>query len=192
LLDQRRRKDEAACWVVASHEGLFGVSVQHFRYCPDSDCPMIMVGVTSERPRWVGIDYGRKRVGLAIADPLRIFAQPLGTYSPTGAVTALRALDESDGVELVVIGWPLLPDGEEGEATREVAGFIKTLEHAFPSVRVVKWDERYTSELAAEKVREVGPNRKWGRSKGRIDAAAAAIMLQEYMEAVAAGGRIPS
>jgi putative Holliday junction resolvase len=66
-----------------------------------------------------------------------------------------------------------------------VAGFIEQLAGVLPSVRIVKWDERYTSEMAVEKIKEAGPNRRWARRKGRVDTAAAAIILQEYLDAVA-------
>ncbi|MDH3428277.1 MAG: Holliday junction resolvase RuvX [Gemmatimonadota bacterium] len=136
--------------------------------------------------RWVGVDYGKKRVGIAVADPLRMFAQPLGTYSQAEALQRLREIDEADGLDLVVIGWPLMPDGEEGLATELVAGYIKRISKALPNSMIVKWDERYTSAVAAEKIREAGPNRKWRRNKGRVDSAAAALILQEYLDDPAA------
>ncbi len=138
--------------------------------------------VSSGRPRWVGIDHGMKRVGIAVADPLRIFAQPLGTFSPPEALSRLKKLNEEVGVELAVVGWPLLPDGAEGTATEAVNRFIKRLVSTLPRVEVVRWDERYTSAVAAEKIREAGPNRSWRRNKGRVDSAAAAIILQEYLD----------
>ncbi len=139
---------------------------------------------THDRPRWVGIDYGKKRVGIAIADPLRLFAQPLGTFPPREALSKLKELDRAEGIERAIVGWPLMPDGDEGTATREVGKFIERIRKALPSVQVVRWDERYTSVLAVEKIREAGPNRRWGRNKGRIDAAAAAILLQEFLDDV--------
>lgn len=129
-----------------------------------------------------------KRVGLAIADPLHLFAQPLGTYSPAEAISRLKELDRAEGLELAVVGWPLMPDGSEGAATESVGRFIEKLSRNLPGLEIVKWDERYTSEVAAEKIREAGPNRRWGRTKGRIDTAAAAIILQEYLDDVASTG----
>ncbi len=140
--------------------------------------------------RWVGIDYGTRRVGIAIADPLRLFAQPLGTFSPAEALARLVALHQEEGLELAVVGWPLLPDGSEGDATEAVAVFIERLEAAVPGIQVARWDERYTSVLAAEKIREAGPNRRWGRNKGRIDTAAAAIILQEYLDDVSSNDTV--
>lgn len=133
--------------------------------------------------RIVAVDYGTKRVGLALADPLRLFAQPYGTFSPRDAVAALGALHASEGVETVVIGWPLTEDGEEGEATRRVEQYIRRLQKALPGISVVRWDERYTSELAKEHLNAAGGSRKRRREKGRVDTAAAGLILQEYLDA---------
>lgn len=132
--------------------------------------------------RIVSVDYGKKRVGLAVADPLRIFAQPLGTYSPDEAVDVLRKLHADEGIAVFVVGWPLTLDGEEGEATGFVQPYINRLRNAFPGVEIVKWDERFTSEMARAAIREAGPRRRSRRTKGRVDTAAAAIILQEYLD----------
>ena len=129
--------------------------------------------------RIVAVDYGTKRVGVARADPLRIFAQPYGTFSPNEAIARLKALLAEEGISVVVIGWPLTEEGEEGEATRRVQQYIHRLRKAVPGADIVKWDERYTSELAKEKLKEQG--RRRGADKGRVDAAAAGLILQEYL-----------
>ncbi|SHL00565.1 Holliday junction resolvase RuvX [Rhodothermus profundi] len=141
---------------------------------------MLLSGAT--RPRVVGIDYGRRRVGLALADPLRIIAQPYGTYPPEEALRVLQRLHAEEGIETLVVGWPLTEAGTEGAATRQVARFIRRLERLLPGVKIVRWDERYTSELARERLREVGGSRKKRRERGRVDQMAAAIILQEYLE----------
>ncbi len=134
-------------------------------------------------PRLVAVDYGKKRVGLAVADPLRIFARPFGTFAPGEAVAALQRLHADEGIETLVVGWPLLPDGSEGEATTWVQAFIERLRAALPGVEIVRWDERYTSVRAKEAIRAAGARRKARRDKARVDAAAAAILLQEYLDA---------
>ncbi|MEM1095059.1 MAG: Holliday junction resolvase RuvX [Bacteroidota bacterium] len=133
-------------------------------------------------PRLVGIDYGHKRVGLAVADPLRMFAKALATVPTRAAVQTLAELDEREGVEAVVIGWPLLPDGSEGDATKKVGAFIKRIQKALPTVAVVRMDERYTSEEAKAVVRMSTAKRKHRRERGRVDAAAAALILQRYLD----------
>ncbi len=136
----------------------------------------------STLPRLVGVDYGTKRVGLAVADPLRLFAQPLDTCAPDVAVEALRALDRRDGIETLVVGWPLDLDGEEGPATDRVRPFVNRLRNAFPGVEIVTWDERFSSARAKEAIRTAGAGRKARRDRGRVDRAAAAVILQEYLD----------
>lgn len=134
------------------------------------------------RPRIVGVDYGTKRVGLAMADPLRLFAQPMETHPPDEAVTALRALHAREGIDTLVIGWPLTPDGEEGAATARVQPFLNRLRNALPGVHIVTWDERFSSARAKEAIRASGAGRKARRDRARVDRAAAAIILQEYLD----------
>lgn len=142
-----------------------------------------------KKHRCVGVDYGAKRVGIALSDPLWMFAQPHGTYSPRDALSELRSIEMKEGVAVVVVGWPLLPDGSEGRATEAVSSFIRRIKKAIPAVVIVKWDERYTSEVARDRIREAGPRSRWKGTKGRLDAAAAAIILQEYLDERAARHR---
>ena len=138
-------------------------------------------------PRVVGIDYGTKRVGVALADPLRLFAQPYGTFSPDEALAALRKLHADEGIETLVIGWPRNPEGGEETALRLVQPFVHRVTRAMPDVRIVPWDELYTSHLAEQAIRSSGAGRKARRDKARIDAAAASIILQEYLDAASRG-----
>ena len=149
--------------------------------CLENAPPLIALPMSS--PRIVAVDYGKKRVGIAVADPLRLFAQPYGTYAPAEAVAALQKLQAEEGIETLVVGWPLLPDGSEGAATEWVRAFIGRLRKALPGVAIVRWDERYTSVRAKEAIRAAGARRKARRDKARVDAAAAAILLQEYLDA---------
>jgi len=133
-------------------------------------------------PRLVGIDYGHKRVGLALADPLRLFAKAFATVPTREALNALAELEQREGVEAVIIGWPLLPDGAEGDATEQVNAFIKRVEKTLPAAAVIRMDERYTSEEAKAVVRMSTAKRKQRRERGRVDAAAAALILQRYLD----------
>lgn len=135
------------------------------------------------RSRCVGIDYGHKRVGLAVSDPLWMFAQPAGTFSPPKAIEQLRSIDMSDGIGVIVVGWPLMPDGTEGRATRAVEAYVDRVQRVVPDASIVRWDEHYTTELAREQLRNVGPRKKWRGRRGRVDSAAASIILQEYLDA---------
>lgn len=137
--------------------------------------------------RLVGVDFGMKRVGLAIADPLRIFSQVLGTFDPSIALEKLSELDEKEGVQKIVVGWPVFPDNSEGEAVQRVSEFIRRITVRLPHVKIVRWNEEYTSELAKELI-SAGEKPSMKRSgRGRIDAAVAAIILQEYLDDLTEG-----
>ena len=107
--------------------------------------------------RIVAIDYGEKRTGIAIADPLGMFAQPMGAYSPSEAIQQLRKLDADEGIGVAVVGWPLMQDGTEGESTARVGRFIEELIAVIPSAEIVRWDERYTSTEARDRI-AAGPD----------------------------------
>lgn len=136
----------------------------------------------SSHPRIVAVDYGTKRVGIALSDPLGMFAQPYGTFDAAGAVEAVRRIRDAHGLERLLVGWPLTPDGDEGRATRFVQPFINRLKNAFPGVPVEKRDERFTSEDAKAAIRAAGARRAARRDRARVDAAAAAIILQQYLD----------
>jgi len=132
-------------------------------------------------PRVVGVDVGTKRVGVAISDPLRLFAKPHGTFSPDEALAALQSLDAGNGVDVVVVGWPLTEEGKTGEAVEMVADYVERIEAALGSVQITRRDERFTSEIAKDLLREAGVKQPGRYDKGRVDAAAAAVILQDYL-----------
>lgn len=134
------------------------------------------------RARIVGVDVGTKRVGIALSDPLRLFAQPHETYTPGEALDALQALDEDEGIDAIVVGWPLTEEGEEGEATEMVQAFVEQVRDVLGPVEVVRRDERYTSEMAKDLLRRAGVSQPGRYDKGRVDAAAAAVILQGYLD----------
>lgn len=133
-------------------------------------------------PRIVGIDYGTKRIGLALSDPLRMFAQPIEASTPHDVLDRVAAIDEKFGIESIVVGWPIRQDGDESTALEMVQPFIDRLKRRFPAVDIFKWDERYSSERAKEALYEAGVRRMARRSKDRVNAAAAAVILQEYLD----------
>lgn len=132
--------------------------------------------------RIIGIDYGRKRVGLAMADPFRMFAQTIGTFTPKTALIELTRIHQESGIELIVIGWPLTLDDEENKVTRFVHEYINRINKKLRGIPVVKYDERYSSRRASAALVEAGIRRKARGKKGRLDAAAAAIILQDYLD----------
>jgi putative Holliday junction resolvase len=138
----------------------------------------------SSAGRHVGVDYGTKRVGLAMSDPLGLFAQPVGTFSPTEAIERLDGIRQESGIKSIVIGWPLEENGSHGKMVRLVAEYIRRLQKRLPGVQIVRRDERFSSERAKELIRtgERPSMRSTGRS--RIDTAVAGLLLQEYLDEV--------
>ncbi|MBL7977106.1 MAG: Holliday junction resolvase RuvX [Bacteroidetes Order II. Incertae sedis bacterium] len=134
-------------------------------------------------PRLIGLDFGEKRIGVAITDPLQLIAQPHGTYHQAELWSVLtKMVQEEPGVEAFVVGWPLQEDGSEGAATFRVATFIQQLSEKFADIPIHKIDERYTSEMAIESIRASGLRMKARREKSRVDRTAAAILLRDFME----------
>lgn len=131
--------------------------------------------------RIAAVDHGTKRVGVAVADALGLSVQPVGTYAPDAAVGALRAMHAAHPLGVIVVGWPLEAGGVEGAATRRVTPFVNRLRRAFPGVGVVTHDERHTSTDAAAFLGEAGRARAARRSKGLLDAAAACVLLQDWL-----------
>mgnify|MGYP006421352341 CR=1 FL=1 len=134
-------------------------------------------------PRVIGVDVGTKRVGIAKSDPLHSFSQVHGTFSPPDALDELQRMNEEDGISLLVVGWPLSLQGEENDATAFVDGFVEKVEEVVPGIEVKRQDERFSSEIAIGALREAGVRQPGRYDKGRVDAAAAAVILQDYLDA---------
>ncbi|MDZ7771274.1 MAG: Holliday junction resolvase RuvX [Balneolaceae bacterium] len=131
--------------------------------------------------RIIGVDVGTKHVGLARTDLLRTIANPIGTYSPDDAFAKLEELARTDQVEKIVVGWPLTPEGKEGAAVEMVEQFLEKLHRILPDMEVDKIDERYTSKEAVQVMVESGVPKMKRRESDRINRAAAAIILQKYL-----------
>ena len=133
--------------------------------------------------RIICIDYGGKRTGLAVTDPLQIIATALATIDTRELVTYLKKYFLQEPVELILIGEPLNLDDTATHATPLVKGAIKRLQKEFPAIPIQTVDERYTSKMASRAMVEMGMKKKDRRVKGNIDQIAATIMLQEYLQA---------
>lgn len=136
----------------------------------------------SKYGRIIGVDVGTKHVGLARTDLLRTIANPIGTYSPDDAFDKLEELVREEQVEKIVVGWPLTPEGKEGAAVEMVEQFLARLTRILPDVEVDKIDERYTSKEAVQVMVESGVPKMKRRESDRINRAAAAIILQKYLD----------
>ena len=130
------------------------------------------------------IDYGGKRTGLAVTDPLKIIASALATIETKELFAWLKKYFQQELVELVLVGEPKNWDESDTHATPLVAAFIKKLQKDFPGIPLKKVDERYTSRMASQAMVEMGMKKKDRRIKGNIDQIAATIMLQEYLNSI--------
>jgi putative Holliday junction resolvase len=135
--------------------------------------------------RIIPIDYGLKRTGLAVTDPLQIIATGLTTVESKHLITFLKDYFAKETVELIIIGEPKNWDDTPTHATPLVEKCIKDLQKNFPSVPIKKVDERYTSKMAKDAMLEMGLKKQQRRNKKLIDEIAATIMLQEYLQRMA-------
>ena len=132
-------------------------------------------------PRILSIDYGLKRTGLAVTDPLQIIATGLTTVESKQLISYLKDYFAREEVELIIIGEPKNWDDTDTHATALVEKIIKQLEKNFPKIPIKKVDERYTSKMAKDAMLEMGLKKMKRRNKKLVDEIAATIMLQEYL-----------
>ena len=132
--------------------------------------------------RLMGIDFGRRRTGLAVSDPLRIFAAALDTVDTAKLIDYLKNYTEKETIERFVVGYPVNMDGTPSEAQADVDAFLKTLAKAFPDVPVSLEAERFTSVLAHRAMIDGGMKASARRDKKSVDRISAAIILQGYMD----------
>ena len=135
-------------------------------------------------PRIISIDYGAKRTGLAVTDPLQIIATGLTTVESKQLIPFLKDYFAKEEVELIIIGEPKNWDDTDTHATPLVEKIIKQLEKNFPKIPVKKVDERYTSKMAKDAMLEMGLKKMQRRNKKLVDEIAATILLQEYMRRI--------
>jgi len=135
-------------------------------------------------PRIISIDYGAKRTGLAVTDPLQIIATGLTTVESKQLIPFLKDYFAKEEVELIIIGEPKNWDDTDTHATPLVEKIIKQLEKNFPKIPIKKVDERYTSKMAKDAMLEMGLTKMQRRNKKLVDEIAATIMLQEYMRQI--------
>ena len=132
--------------------------------------------------RILSIDYGGKRTGLAVTDPLKIIATGLCTVETPKLSAFLKDYFSKEQVELVIIGMPVNWDDSATHATPLVQKFIKEFQKNFPSISIKEVDERFTSKLASQAMLQMGLKKKQRQNKAMIDEIAATIMLQEYLQ----------
>jgi len=131
--------------------------------------------------RIIAIDYGLKRTGLAVTDPLQIIATGLTTIPSQELVAFLKNYFAREPVELIIIGEPKNWDDTDTHATPLVQAIIKRLGKEFPAMPLQTVDERYTSKMASQAMLDMGMKKMQRRNKALVDEIAATIMLQEYL-----------
>ena len=134
--------------------------------------------------RLLCIDYGLKRTGIAVSDPLQIIATGLTTVNSNELISFLKNYFTKEQVELIVIGEPKNLDDSDTHATPLVKSIIIKLKKEFPQLPIRTVDERYTSKMAKQAMIDMGMKKKDRRNKRTVDEIAATIMLQEYMQSI--------
>ena len=132
--------------------------------------------------RILGIDYGRKRTGIAVTDPLQIVANSLATVPTHTLLDYLKNYVASEQVESIVVGQPTQLNGQPSENMRYITPFVKRLQKEMPQMPVIMYDERFTSTIAHQAMIDGGMKKSDRQDKNRVDAIAATIILNDYLQ----------
>ena len=138
--------------------------------------------------RILAIDYGRRRCGLAVTDPLRSVATALATVDTPQLIQYLKDYLSRETVDEIVVGLPTTMRGEPSESMRYITPALGRMRKEFPSMRFTMWDERFTSTLAHRAMLDAGVKKSDRRDKGAIDRMAAVIILNSYLSSTSAPG----
>lgn len=131
--------------------------------------------------RIIAIDYGQKRVGLAVTDPEQIIATSLTTVRAMDVIPFLKDYVKREPVVKFIVGEPRQMNYQLSEAAKFIEPFVRQLIREFPEIPVERVDERFTSKMAVDSIRESGAKRKDRRNKSLIDTVSATILLQSYL-----------
>jgi putative holliday junction resolvase len=131
---------------------------------------------------FISIDYGSKKTGLATTDINKIIASALATVKTKETISYLKKFNEQNPIDKFIIGEPKQKDGSPSIVESEITTFINLLNLSFPSISIERYDERYTSKIALNFIRESGINKKKRKNKSLIDKISATIILQSYLE----------
>ena len=146
--------------------------------------PQVPPGADIDRPRLLAVDFGMKRIGLALSDPLLIFAYPFTTLTrDKNFWNKLEEIINEKNISKIILGYPFNDNGGKSEIAVEIEKFAFELKKRFKK-EIIFWDERYTSVIAQEKILESVPKKSKRRDKGLIDRNSAAIILQEYINSL--------
>lgn len=134
--------------------------------------------------RILAIDYGQKRVGLAVTDPLKIIASNLTTIHSKDVIEFLKDYLKREEVETIVVGMPIQMNGTPSESVKFIIPFINKLKKEFPYIPVVEADERFTSKMAQQTLIDAGAKKKKRQNKALLDSISATIILQSFLERI--------
>lgn len=132
--------------------------------------------------RIIAIDYGTKRVGLAVTDSLQIIANPLDTIHAKDVIQFLENYVQKEEVEAFVVGQPLQMDGSDSQSAVHVEKFVSLLRKKFPAQTIYRADERFTSKIAQRTLLEAGKKKKDRQDKQLLDKISATLILQSFLE----------
>ncbi len=132
--------------------------------------------------RILAIDYGRKRVGLAVTDPMQMIANSLTTVHSKDIWDFLFNYLQKEKVDSIVIGYPKQMNNQASEAVRYINPFIKRLQKLYPEMEIILVDERFTSKMAHQTMIDAGLKKKARQNKALVDTISATIILQSYLE----------
>lgn len=132
--------------------------------------------------RILALDYGKKRTGIAVTDPLQIISSGLTTVDTQQLFDFLKAYIGKEEVEKIIIGLPYQLDGSPTDATASVLHCIRRLKNSFPNIPIVSVDEQFSSKMASRAMIDMGMKKKDRQKKGMVDEIAATLLLQEFMQ----------
>ncbi|GET33517.1 putative pre-16S rRNA nuclease [Prolixibacter bellariivorans] len=142
-------------------------------------CPL---KIKKNMGRILALDYGRKRVGVAVTDPLQLIASRLTTIATHEIWDFLSEYLQKEDVETLVIGYPVQLNNEPSESIRYINPFLKKFRKLYPDMPVKQIDERFTSKMAFQSMIDAGLRKKSRQDKAMVDAVSATIILQSYLE----------
>ncbi len=131
--------------------------------------------------RLMAFDYGTKRIGIAVSDPMQIIATALDTIHPEKIWDFLKEYVSNEIVETFVVGKPLQMDGSASQSAQHVTGFVRKLKKEYPNIPVVEVDERFTSKIASAAIAQSNLKKEKRRQKSLVDTVSATLILQTYM-----------
>ena len=132
--------------------------------------------------RIIGIDFGTKRIGLAVTDPLQIFASPLDTIMNADFFRYMENYRQKEEIEAFVIGNPVQLNNKPSESVNQLTPFLKKLRNKYPDITVHLVDERFTSQMAFRSMLDGGVTKKDRRDKSMVDRISASIILQSFLD----------